>query len=169
MALVSMKEREISIKDLMKKLWVGFLVYLFASLAYAANEGSVTGMKDVKSQLSFEQTVSNLETVLQNKGMTVFNRIEHSKAAEKVGISLNKTVLIIFGNPKAGSLLMQCSPSVALDLPLKVMVRQNNAQEVWVAYNSLSYLKHRHSIEGCDVLLNKMDKGLTQIIGASIQ
>lgn len=135
---------------------VVFIALWMFSLSVSANP--VVGMVNVESSLSVEQTADKMEHVLKEKGMTVFNRIEHSKAAGKVGIELRDTVLFLFGNPKAGSPLMKCEQTVALDLPQKALIWQDENSKVWVSYNSPDYLAQRHGIEGCDENLSKISK-----------
>lgn len=146
---------------------VVFMALWIFSLSVSANP--VVGMINVESSLSVEETADKIEHVLKEKGMTVFNRIEHAKSAEKVGIELRDTVLFLFGNPKAGSPLMKCEQTVALDLPQKALIWQDEASKVWVSYNSPDYLAQRHGIKGCDENLSKIAKALAGIVNLSIK
>ena len=121
------------------------------------------GMINVPSAFGVEETADRLESVLSEKGMTIFNRIRHSEAASKVGIELRETELIIFGNPKVGSPLMQCQQSVAIDLPQKALIWRDENSQVWISYNDPEYLKERHNITGCDEVLSKIEKALAGI------
>lgn len=97
--------------------------------------------------------------------MRIFSRISHSDNAAKAGLELRSTELIIFGDPKVGTLLMQCSQSVAIDLPLKALVWEDEKGQVWLSYNDPNYLKERHNIQGCDEVIAKMAavlEGITQ-------
>jgi uncharacterized protein (DUF302 family) len=98
------------------------------------------------SNHSVEQTVDKLKNILQSKGVTLFALIDHSGEAEKVGMKMPPTKLLIFGNPKAGTPLMLASPSSAMDLPLKILVSEDAQGKVWVSYNSPAYLQERHGL-----------------------
>lgn len=132
------------------------LLFLLLTTSAAASDGVV----NVASNHSVSETADRLERVLQEKGMTVFNRIKHSEGAAGVGVKLNPTELVIFGNPKVGAPLMQCQQKVAIDLPQKALVWQDDAGQVWISYNDPSYLQRRHSIEGCELVLAKIEKAL---------
>jgi uncharacterized protein (DUF302 family) len=92
------------------------------------------------------ETLARLETIVQAKGLTILARIDHSGDAARVGLQMQPTKLLIFGNPKSGTPLMIASPSVAIDLPLKALVWQDDDGKVWLSYNSPNYLKARHAI-----------------------
>ena len=128
---------------------------LCASLAYADN-----GAVNVKSSHDVKTTTDRLENVLKSKGMKIFARIDHAKGAASVGNSLRPTELVIFGNPKIGSVLMGCAQSVGIDLPQKALVWQDENDVVWVSYNDPAYLANRHSVKGCDKVLNKVSGAL---------
>jgi uncharacterized protein (DUF302 family) len=98
------------------------------------------------SNHSVEQTVEKLTNILHSKGVTLFARVDHSGEAEKVGMKMRPTKLLIFGSPKAGTPLMLAAPSAAIDLPLKILVWEEVHGKVWVSYNSSEYLKDRHGL-----------------------
>ena len=98
------------------------------------------------SNHSVDDTVEKLKEILQAKGVTLFAMIDHSGEAEKVGMKMPPTKLLIFGNPKGGTPLMLAAPSSAIDLPLKILVSQDASGKVWVTYNSSAYLKERHGL-----------------------
>ena len=102
------------------------------------------GIISVPSNHSVDQTVEKLKNILQSKGVTLFALVDHSGEAEKVGLKMPTTKLLIFGSPKAGTPLMLAAPSVAIDLPLKILVSEDTQGKVWVSYNSPNYLKQRH-------------------------
>jgi len=131
------------------------LVFLFVSLAYADN-----GLISLKSSYDVKKTVDRLEKALKAKDMTVFIRINHAESAQKVGEKLRPTELVIFGNPKVGTPLMQCGQSVAIDLPQKALVWQDEAGQVWFTYNDPNYLAKRHGLEGCEEVIKKIEKAL---------
>jgi uncharacterized protein (DUF302 family) len=101
---------------------------------------------DKLSNHSVSDTVERLRSILQAKGVTLFALIDHSGEAEKVGMKMRPTKLLIFGSPKAGTPLMLAAPRSAIDLPLKILVWEDAEGKVWVSYNSLDYLKERHGL-----------------------
>jgi len=104
------------------------------------------GITDRPSNHSVDQTVEKLKNILQSKGVTLFALVDHSGEAEKVGMKMRPTKLLIFGSPKAGTPLMLAAPSIAIDLPLKILVWEDAQGKVWVSYNSPEYLKERHGL-----------------------
>ncbi len=116
-----------------------------ASMAQAA-PASGRGIIDTPSNHSVDQTVEKLKEILQAKGVTLFALVDHSGEAEKVGMKMPPTKLLIFGSPKAGTPLMQAAPSIAIDLPLKLLVWEDGQGKVWISYNSPEYLKERHGL-----------------------
>jgi uncharacterized protein (DUF302 family) len=104
------------------------------------------GIIDKRSNHSVDETVEKLKNILQSKVVTLFALVDHSGEAEKVGMKMNPTKLLIFGSPKAGTPLMLVAPSVAIDLPLKILVWEDGDGKVWVSYNSAEYLKERHGL-----------------------
>jgi uncharacterized protein (DUF302 family)/uncharacterized membrane protein YidH (DUF202 family) len=98
------------------------------------------------SNHSVEETVAKLKGILQSKGVTLFALVDHGGEAEKVGMKMPPTKLLIFGSPKAGTPLMLASPSSAIDLPLKILVWQDAQGKVWLSYNSPAYLQQRHGL-----------------------
>ena len=95
---------------------------------------------------SVDETLQKLKELLQAKGVTLFAVIDHSGEAEKVGMKMRPTKLAIFGNPKAGTPLMLAAPSMAIDLPLKILIWEDDAGKVWASYNSAEYLQQRHDL-----------------------
>lgn len=103
------------------------------------------GMIDVPSPYSVPDTLSRLESILKEKGLTIFARLDHSGEAEKAGLQIRPTQLLIFGSPKGGTPLMVATPSVAIDLPLKALVWEDERGKVRISYNAPEYLQQRHS------------------------
>ncbi len=104
------------------------------------------GLLQVASKYSVEETVKRLESVLAERGVQVFALIDHSGEAEKVGMKMRATKLLIFGNPKGGTPLMIAAPSLAIDLPLKALVSEDENGGVWITYNTPEYLQQRHGV-----------------------
>jgi uncharacterized protein (DUF302 family) len=105
-----------------------------------------SGIVTLRSNHSVEQTVEKVEAALKAKGVKLFALVDHSGEAEKAGLSMPPTKLLIFGNPKGGTPLMLASPSVAIDLPLKILVSEDSKGQAWVSYNSAEYLQARHNL-----------------------
>lgn len=104
------------------------------------------GIVALRGSLSVDQTVEKLEHALQAKGVKLFALIDHSGEAEKAGMKMPPTKLLIFGNPKAGTPLMLASPGIAIDLPLKILVSEDLSGQVWISYNDPAYLQSRHGL-----------------------
>ena len=104
------------------------------------------GIVKIPSHHSVDETVDKLKTILKSKGVTLFAVIDHSGEAEKVGMKMPPTKLLIFGSPKAGTPLMLAAPSAAIDLPLKILVTEDAQGKAWISYNSADYLKERHGL-----------------------
>lgn len=104
------------------------------------------GMQHLSSPYSVPETVKRVESSLQEKGLTIFCRVDHSGEAEKVGLKMYPTQLILFGSPKGGTPAMIASPTIAIDLPLKALIWEDAGGKVWVSYNSPEYLQHRHNV-----------------------
>lgn len=143
----------------MKKAYLAALILLFSAGPLMAADGVIK----VKSAFSVEETADRLERILNEKGMTVFNRINHSDGAAQAGIELGATELFIFGNPKVGGPLMQCQQSVAIDLPQKALIWEDSEADVWISYNDPGYLEKRHAISGCEEVISRIAKALAGI------
>jgi uncharacterized protein (DUF302 family) len=102
------------------------------------------GLVELPSRHSVDVTVERLEGMLEARGIKLFAVIDHSGEAASVGLTMPPTKLVIFGNPKAGTPLMLAAPSTAIDLPLKILVREDADGSVWVAYDDPEYLRERH-------------------------
>jgi uncharacterized protein (DUF302 family) len=110
----------------------------------SVNSGA--GIVTIPSHQSVNGTVEKLEQILQAKGVKLFALIDHSGEAEKAGLQMRSTKLLIFGNPKAGTPLMIASPSIAIDLPIKILVWEDGDGKVWISYNAPAYLQARHGL-----------------------
>ena len=121
------------------------------------------GMINVQSTLNVKETADRMESILKEKGMTVFDRTNHSEGAGKVGVQLRDTELILYGNPKVGSPLMVCQQSVAIDLPQKALIWEDDKTRVWISYNDPIYLEKMNNIAGCREVISKIEKALAGI------
>jgi len=108
------------------------------------SSNSVPGFISKPSQHSVPETIQRLSAALKSKGIAIFALVDHSGEAEKAGLKMRPTQLLIFGNPKAGTPLMVAAPSTAIDLPLKALAWEDADGKVWLSYNSPDYLKQRH-------------------------
>jgi uncharacterized protein (DUF302 family) len=108
--------------------------------------GKGSGITEIPSDHPVDQTVARLKEILEAKGITLFALVDHSGEAEKAGMKMRPTKLLIFGSPRAGTPLMLISPSIAIDLPLKILIREDESGQVRVSYNSPEYLKERHGV-----------------------
>jgi uncharacterized protein (DUF302 family) len=121
------------------------------------------GIVDIPSPYSVPETLARVEALLKEKGLAIFARIDHSGEAEKVGLKMRPTQLLIFGSPKAGTPMMVAAPSLAIDLPLKALAWEDGQGKVWLSYNAPEYLQQRHgfpadlmkNIAGVGALLEK--------------
>ncbi len=129
------------------KYLLAAIATIFAIAVSFSVAASDKGIITKPSKYSVPETLDRLEAVLRSKGVTVFIRIDHSGEAEKVGLKMLPTQLVIFGNPRAGTALMNSSPSVAIDLPLKALAWEDGDGKVWLSYNSPDYMKQRHDLK----------------------
>ena len=147
----------------MKKLWL-IAGLMLASLTVQADGDNLVR---VQSNHGVTDTGDRLEAALADKGMVVFARINHSGGAEKVGLELPPTEQVIFGNPKIGTPLMQCQRTVAIDLPQKMLIWEDESGQVWVTYNNPEYIKDRHAVSGCDEVFKKVAGALNNFAKAA--
>ncbi|EBA01423.1 DUF302 domain-containing protein [Marinobacter sp. ELB17] len=148
--------------NVFRKIVLPFLFLMSSGVALAAD-----GLIVVKSNHSVAATADKLEAVLSKNGMKIMNRINHAAGAESANMELRPTELVIFGNPKVGTPLMQCSQTVAVDLPQKALIWEDENGQVWLGYNDPQYLKTRHAIEGCDPVLAKVGGALKNFARAA--
>ncbi|MDX2470648.1 MAG: DUF302 domain-containing protein [SAR324 cluster bacterium] len=142
----------------MVKILVTILIFFIFTGLTLASDGVVL----VKSSHTLDGTIDRLVKVLKAKGMTIFANIDHAQGAKKVGQKLRPTKVLVFGNPKIGSLIMKCNQLAAIDLPQKAMVFQDKNGQVWLAYNDPTYLSERHAIKGCQKPLKKIKAALAK-------
>lgn len=104
------------------------------------------GIVNLPTHSSVDETIARLQSMLQEKGVQIFALIDHSGEAKRAGFEMRPTRLLIFGNPKAGTPLMLAAPSIAIDLPLKLLVWEDASGQVWISYNTPAYLQKRHAL-----------------------
>ena len=121
------------------------------------------GVISVRSAHDVRTTMDRLESAVRAAGLNVFDRIDHAAGAAKVGLTLRPTQLLIFGNPKVGTRLMHCSQRAALDLPMKALVWEDANGHVWLSYNDPAYLAARHHAQGCNTVVEKMQRALYRL------
>jgi uncharacterized protein (DUF302 family) len=123
-------------------LSAGFVGTVMTGGAAAAE----ANLKTTASRYSVTETIERINNAVVGKGMTVFARIDHSEEARKVGLEMKPTILLIFGNPKAGTPLMVAQPTAAIDLPMKALAWEDKDGKVWLTYNSSTLLNQRHGV-----------------------
>jgi len=141
-----------------------FVLLLTAPPASAADGPFVTK----KSPHSVAKTLDRLSGILKKKGITVFARVDHTAGAKKVGLELKPNQVLIFGNPKLGTPLMQAKPEVGLDLPMKVQAFEDAKGQVWVRYAQPRAVAARHGATGPAPILDKMTGALDKLTSAAI-
>jgi uncharacterized protein (DUF302 family) len=117
---------------------------------------AVPGLTTIKSNHPPEATMSRLEAAVKARGLTVFARIDHAGGASAAGLSLRPTELLIFGNAKGGTPLMQAVQTIGIDLPLKALVWQDDAGETWMSWNDPAWLAARHGTSGTEAITGKL-------------
>lgn len=135
-------------------------ICMMVLLAMSLSAWGADGLIAVKSPFSPKETMDRLETLLQQKGMTIFARVDHAAGAKKIGKALRPTELLIFGNPQGGTPFMECAQTVGIDLPLKALVWEDASGQVWLGYNDPAFLAARHGVAQCPVVA-KLQKAMT--------
>jgi uncharacterized protein (DUF302 family) len=125
---------------------------------------AVEGLTTLKSGFGPKETMDRLEAAVRSKGMTVFGRIDHAAGATEAGLALRPTEVLIFGAAKAGTPLMATAQTIAIDLPLKALVYQDENGVTWLAFNQPSWLQHRHGVGAAlDANVAAMNEGLDRL------
>ena len=143
-----------------------FIFTVLFLMSYSVNADTIARLQ---SNYSASETATRFEEILKSKGLTLFARINHQENAAGIDIDMRPSELFVFGNPKVGTPLMQCSQQVAIDLPQKMLVSEDAQGLVWLSYNKPSYLKERHQIQGCDELLTKITGVLQNLAEAAVK
>jgi uncharacterized protein (DUF302 family) len=133
-----------------------FLIAMLTVLAMALPAKAAEELTVKGSKYPVKETVDRLTAALKDKGITPIARVDHAAAAKGVGLELKPTEVLLFGNPKLGTPLMQTNRNIAIDLPMKVLVWEDNGGKVWIGYTSPETLKKRYKIEGRDDVLKTM-------------
>jgi uncharacterized protein (DUF302 family) len=123
----------------------------------------IEGLTSIQSSFGPKATMDRLDAEIRAKGLNVFARIDHAAGAAEVGLTLPPTELIIFGNARGGTPLMQSAQTVGIDLPLKALVWQDAVGKTWLSYNEPSWIAQRHGVAGVESTINKMADLLSAI------
>ena len=129
---------------------------------------AVQGLTTLKSSHGPRDTMYRLEAAVKARGMTVFARIDHSAGAAAAGLSLNPTELLIFGNARGGTPLMQTAQTIGIDLPLKALVWQDASGSTWLSYNDPAWLAQRHGLSGTEVPIGNLTGALDAVAKAAV-
>jgi len=130
----------------------GKMVALLAAIClWGAQAMAVDGLTAIESAYGAKDTMDRLEAAVKAKGLTVFARIDHAAGAAEVGLQLRPTALLIFGNAKGGTALMQAAQTIGIDLPLKALVWQDAAGKTWLSYDDPDWIAKRHGVGGHEV------------------
>ncbi len=140
----------------MNKIIATFILSIIMTTSNANDSAIPNGLITVKSQHSATETANKFAKLIEDKGLTLFSRINHANNAKMAGLSLPSSEVILFGNPLVGTKLMQCAPTVAIDLPQKALIWDSNEGDTFITVNDPMFLKQQHSIEGCDDVLTKV-------------
>jgi uncharacterized protein (DUF302 family) len=133
--------------------WLAFALLLWMALAFTPQAKAETpGWVQARSQHDVATTLQRLQQAVTAADLQVFAHINHSAAAAKAGLQLRPTELLIFGNPKAGTLLMQCSQTTGIDLPLKMLVWQDAQGHTWIGYTDPQAIARRHDADNCPIV-----------------
>jgi uncharacterized protein (DUF302 family) len=138
-----------------------------AALVFASPVNAADGLIAVKSPRGVDESMNRLEALVRQRGLNVFARIDHAAGASRIGASLRPAQLLIFGNPQGGTPFMQCAQEVGIDLPLKALVWEDAAAQVWIGYNDPGYLARRHGVPGCPAV-DGLRKALAGLVDAVV-
>jgi uncharacterized protein (DUF302 family) len=140
------------------------LIAAVALLSHVLIAQAADGLVSLKSPHSAPETMNRLETMVKERGLNVFARIDHAAGAAKVGKTLRPTELLIFGNPQGGTPFMECAQTIGIDLPLKALAWQDESSQVWLSYNDPAFVAQRHGTKDCPATenLRKALSGLAQ-------
>jgi len=147
--------------------YIMILVFAFALQIGVARADD--DMITKQSPYSVAKTLDRLSAIMEKKGITVFTRVDHAAGAKKVGLTLRPAQVLIFGNPKLGTPLMNAEPKIGLDLPLKALAWEDSSGKVWLGYTKPSELKDRYDVEGVDKVFKKITGALDKLTSAAVK
>jgi uncharacterized protein (DUF302 family) len=137
---------------------LSFIIFTtYSTFTFAAD-----GMTSLKSPYSAKDTMTRLEDTVKKNGLNIFARIDHAAGAAKAGMTLRPTEVLIFGNPKGGTPLMECAQTIGIDMPLKALVWEDASAQVWIGYNEPAFIAQRHGVTQCPAV-EKISKALANI------
>ncbi len=143
------------------RYWFGLLLMQMLVLPPTLYAQSSAGLISIPSTHDVATTESKLKAALQSKGMQIFAQIDHAAAAKQIKQTLHPTRLIIFGNPKIGTKLMQCDQRMGIELPLKMLIYEDETGKVWLSYANTQVFAQRYRLEACSGVLEKVSRALT--------
>ena len=154
----------------MRRILSIFLVLSFMPVTVSlAAEADSAGLISKKSKYSATKTINRLQSILKKKGITIFARVSHTKGAKKVKLKLRPTELLIFGNPKLGTPVMQSNQKMGIDLPMKALAWKDAKGQVWLTYNDPAYMAKRHGITDKDDIVKKQTNALNKFTDMAIK
>jgi uncharacterized protein (DUF302 family) len=136
-----------------------------AGQAAANPEGLITKA----SKYPVAEAANRLDKVLTGAEMTVFAVIDHAAAAQKAGLRMPASRVIVFGNPKGGTPMMRNAPTIAIDLPLKILLWEDSAGKAWVSYNAASYITGRHQLKDMEKMVQGLEKALAKLTASVVE
>lgn len=148
----------------MKRL---FFISVTVFSLFSAQSMATEGMVIIKSSFAAKTTMDRVESIAQQRNLAVFARIDHAAGAASIGKTLRANEVIIFGNPQVGSAFMECAQTAGIDLPLKILVWEDDASQVWLGYNHPAYLAQRHNVPECPII-EKMSNALAAIAETAV-
>ncbi len=143
----------------MKKIYF----VLAIALLFTVQTNAQDAITAISANGNVEETVKKLTTILDSKGLKVFSVIDHKKGAESASMELLPTTLVIFGNPAAGTKLMNCDQTIGIDLPMKMLVCEGKDGKTWIKYWKPSLLANKYNLDACQPILIKLDGAMAKI------
>ena len=130
---------------------------------YLGSQDEAVGLVKTISDFDVQETADRLENLIEEKGLTLFARVDHQQNAAGVGLQLPPTTVLIFGNPNLGTPLMQAQRTIGIDLPQKMLIWEDEEGETWIAFNAPAYLKWRHRVNDLEDIIQQIETALTQL------
>lgn len=162
--------RSMLLQTIASRILAALTVGLLLVLAVKATAASTAhGLIKIKSPYSVKETANKVAAIASRKGLKLFSRFDHQKSASGENMRLRPTEVIVFGNAKVGTPLMQCAQTAAIDMPQKMLIMEDIAGTVWVAYTDPDYLAQRHHIKDCTETLAKLSDTLSAVASAAVK